>query len=571
MAYDLKIANATIVDGTGGERVHGDVGIVGDRIVAVGEADESSHRCLDAGGRVVSPGFIDAHTHFDAQVFFDPMLSVSSWHGVTTAIGGNCGFGIAPVRPEHCELLMRGLENVEGMSYDALVQGLGKEWSFATVADYLDAVERRGVGINFGVYAGHTPIRLYVMGEESTERAATEAEIAEMRLVVAESVRGGAVGFSTSKVRTHIVWDGQPAPSRVAETDEILGLAEALGDVGRGVFMAAIGPEFSIRELTEVCRRTGRSAIFAGIMTDMGGPGGHRPMLERLERARAEGHDLIAQCSNLPLTVDFSMASPYVFTHGAPGMRGLPLLEELFAPIYQTEDLAERARRYRDEEFRAEFSRMTDSESWHSRIWSAVSVLESPDDPGLEQRGITELAGRRAAHPSTVLLDLALESDFRIRFALPLLNTDRAEIPAILKHAGTQLGVSDAGAHVNEICDAVYPTQLLSDLVRKEQVITLEEAVALLAGQPARNLGLRDRGRIAPGMVADLVVFDPDTIGHGPVRRVHDLPAGQPRLVSDAIGIDAVIVAGQVLRQDNADALDPTTDRLPGQVIRSGA
>jgi N-acyl-D-aspartate/D-glutamate deacylase len=568
MSYDLKISGARIVDGTGGPAFHGDIGISDGRIVALGDAPDEAVRRIDADGRAVAPGFIDAHTHYDAQVLFDPMLSVSSWHGVTTAVGGNCGFGIVPMRREHQDLMMRGLATVEGMSYDSLVEGLGTDWGFSSVAEYLAAVERRGLGINFGIYAGHTPIRLYVMGEDATERAATQDEVARMRSLLRESLLGGALGFSTSKIQSHIVWDGRPAPSRAAEVAEILALADALGEAERGVFMAAIGPGFSIPEVAEVCRRTGRPALFAGIMTDMGGPGGHRTALERLAKAREGGHELFAQCSNRPLTVDFNMASPYMLTNGAPVMNGLPLLEDLFAPIYKAEKTPDRAAHYRDSGFRAEFRRATDGEDWLSRIWRGISILDHPTRRELEQRPIVDLAAERGVHPSEALLDVALESDLETRFALPLLNTDMDEIPGILRHPGTQLGVSDAGAHVNEICDVTYSTDLLGNWVRERQVFTLEEAVHFLSGQPARNLGLAGRGEIALGNVADLVLFDPDTVGHEPLRRVHDLPTGAPRLVSDAIGIDAVIVSGQVVREANTDVLDPARDTLPGKVIR---
>lgn len=241
MDYDLKIIGAEIVDGSGRERYRGDVAIKDRRIVALGAAPGQAHSTLDAGGLVVSPGFVDIHTHYDAQVMWDRMLSISPWHGVTTAVLGNCGFDVARTRPAHRDLIVRTLEKVEGMSVDALGAGLGASWPFQTFPEFLDAIEQRGIAINIGVLVGHTPVRLWVMGEAATERAATSAEIAEMKAIVRGAIDAGAIGFATSKASTHVGYGGRPVPSRVAGLAEIKALAGVLGEAGRGIMQATIG------------------------------------------------------------------------------------------------------------------------------------------------------------------------------------------------------------------------------------------------------------------------------------------------------------------------------------------
>lgn len=568
MAYDLKITNATIVDGTGAPRQHGDVGVVDGRIVATGDAPDSASSTIDADGLVVAPGFVDLHTHLDAQALFDPLLSISSWHGVTTVVAGNCGFGLAPTQPEHRDLMMRSLESVEGMDYACLREGLGDDWGFVSFAEYLDAVERRGIGVNFAAYIGHTPVRLFVMGEAATERAATTPEIAVMKAIVKEALDAGAIGFSTSKVPSHIVWDGRQAPSRAAEADEIFELASALGEAGRGVFMCALGPGLSIPEIAAITERTGRPATFAGILTDMGGPGQHRRLLDKLTEARARGVPVIAQMSSRPLMVDFSMYEPYMLTNGAPAVMRLEPLEDLFSSVFKEDTVEGKMAVYRQPGFREEMMRLTNTPGWHTMLWANTVIVEAADQPELEQRGLVDVARERGVHPSELLLDLSLANRLETRFGMAYVNTDLDEIEMMLKYDGTQIGLSDSGAHINQICDACYPTDFLARWVRDRQAVSLEEGVAMLAGRPAEFLGLGNRGRIAPGCAADLVLFDPDTVGAGTPYRVRDLPARTARLVSDAIGVEAVIVNGEVLRRGGETAVDPDGP-LPGHVVRS--
>ncbi|TMA60744.1 MAG: amidohydrolase, partial [Deltaproteobacteria bacterium] len=273
--FDLLIRGGTLVDGTGAAPQRGDVAIRAGRIVALGSVSGTADRVLDADGAAVAPGFVDIHTHYDAQVFWDRMLSISPWHGVTSVVMGNCGFGVAPTRPAHRDLVLRTLEKVEGMSLDALRAGIGAEWPFVTFAEFLAAVERRGTAINVGALVGHTPVRLYVMGEEATEREATADEIAAMRALVADALRAGAVGFATSKAPTHVGWEGRPVPSRVAAWEEIEALASCLADAGN-VMQATLGPGLFLDEFATIQQRIGRPVSWTALLGGMLGPDGHR-------------------------------------------------------------------------------------------------------------------------------------------------------------------------------------------------------------------------------------------------------------------------------------------------------
>src|SRR5215470_520816 len=273
---DLLVRGGMLADGTGSPIRRGDVGIRNGRIAAIGAVSGSATRVIDAEGAVVAPGFVDIHTHYDVQVFWDRMLSISPWHGVTSVVMGNCGFGIAPTRPGHRDLVLRTLESVEGMSLDALRAGVGTDWPFERFPSFLDAIARRGTAINVGALVGHTPVRLWVMGEEATEREATDDEIVAMRALVAEALAAGALGFATSKSPTHVGWEGRPVPSRAAAPTEIETLAGCLADVGRGVMQATLGPGLFLSEFTAIARRTGRPITWTALLGGMLGPDGHR-------------------------------------------------------------------------------------------------------------------------------------------------------------------------------------------------------------------------------------------------------------------------------------------------------
>ena len=552
--YDLLIRGGTLVDGTGAPGRRADVAVRDGRIAAIGDVTGSAARTIDAEGAVVAPGFIDIHTHYDAQVFWDRMLSISPWHGVTSVVMGNCGFGVAPTRPAHREPILRTLERVEGMSLEALLAGVGREWPFESFPEFLDALEARGTAINVGALVGHTPVRLQVLGEEATEREATDAEIAAMRAIVAEAMAAGALGFATSKSPTHVGDAGRPVPSRAASLVEIETLAGCLGEAGHGVMQATIGPGFFLSELAAIARRTGRPVTWTALLGGMLGPDGHRGVLEQSAALQADGVAVIPQVSCRPLMVEFQMKAPF------------PLESmSLFRPVSQA-DAAGKKRIYADPEFRAALRERTEAGPLGGRF-ADMQITEHAPEPSVAERRLGDVAVERGVHPVDLMLDLALASDLETRFRLAILNTDPSVVAELLSHPATMLGLSDAGAHASQLCDACAPTELLGTWARERGTLTLEEAVRRLTGQPAAVFGLRDRGRLAAGFAADVAVFDAATVGCGPLRRVWDFPAGADRLVSDARGIRAVVVNGVPIRIEGRDTVDPEGP-LPGRLLR---
>ncbi len=556
MEYDLKIVGGLIVDGTGAPARRGDVAIRAGRIVGIGRTKGKAAKTVDADGRVVAPGFVDIHTHYDAQVMWDRMLTISPWHGVTTVVMGNCGFGVAPTRPEHRGLIMRTLEKVEGMSLEALEAGLSYDWSFETFPQYLDAVERRGMAINVGALVGHTPVRLYVMGEEATERPATTDEIGQMRGIVREAIDAGAVGFATSKAATHVGYAGKPVPSRAAEFDEIRALAATLGEAGRGIMQATVGRELFFSEFATIARETGRPITWTALLAGMLGPGSHRGLLEQSAQLVREGLSIVPQVTCRPLNFEFQLKEPFIFESMS-----------VFKPV-SAAGFEGKMRIYADPAFRQAFREKVDGGPFALR-WERTCISVCPSEPELEERSVAEVARERGVDPVDLILDLSLASQLEARFRMAVLNFDEGEVAELLADRNTVLGLSDAGAHASQLCDACFSTYLLGRWVREKEAIALEEAVRMLTSRPAEVFGITDRGTLAVGVPADVVVFDPDTVGASGLRRVHDLPAGADRLVADATGIDAVIVNGQIIRREGRDTVDPEGP-LPGRLLRSG-
>jgi N-acyl-D-aspartate/D-glutamate deacylase len=560
--FDLVVRGGTLVDGTGGEPVRGDLGIRAGRIAALGQVEGAASRTLEADGLVVAPGFVDIHTHYDAQVMWDRMLTISPWHGVTTVVMGNCGFGVAPTRPEHRGLVMRTLEKVEGMSLAALEAGLGEAWPFETFPQYLDAVERRGTAINVAVLLGHTPLRLYVMGEAATERAATADEVARMRTLVREAVDAGAIGFATSKASTHVGYAGRPVPSRLAEYGEIEALARALGEAGRGILQATVGRDLFFKEFETLARATGRPVTWTALLAGMMGPGSHRDLLEKSRALTRQGLPVVPQVACRTLNFEFQFKEPFIFE----GM-------SVFRPA-AVADPAGKARVYADPEFRRAFKEAIDRPRpgavFAGLSWARTWISWCPSDPSLEERIVSEVAAERGVHPIDLALDLALATNLEARFRMAVFNHDEDEVAELLGEPTTVLGLSDAGAHASQLCDACFSTHLLGHWVREKGAIALSEAVRMLTSRPAEVFGITDRGRLAVGLAADVTVFDPAKVGASALRRVYDLPAGADRLVADASGVEAVIVNGTIVRRAGRDAVAPD-GTLPGALLRNGA
>lgn len=564
MDYDLKVTGGTIIDGTGAARYAGEVGVRGGRIVAVGSAPGTARRTIDADGCIVAPGFIDVHTHYDAQVMWDPMLSISPWHGVTTVVMGNCGFGVAPAKPEHRRLLMQTLEIVEGMSLEALEAGLG-DWPFESFPEYLAAVARRGVAVNVGAMIGHSAVRLNVMGLDAVERKATPDEVAAMAKVVGQAVAAGALGFSTSTSRLHVGFGGKPVPSRFADMQaETIPLAAAVGANGGGVAQLTTGIEPEFAAFEDLARAAG-TVTWTAMLTRIGDDSIHQRHHRVAADQFARGLPIWPQVSCRPLTMEFHLGAPFPFER-----------IDAFKPA-SAADRAGKKRVYADPAFRDAFKReiaagdATTPQTWALRMaLEALEISASPTDRALEGRPARAVAAERGIDPLDLVFDLALESDLATRFRVPLANTNQDAIGGFLHDPFTVVALSDAGAHTSQLCDACYATDLLGRWSRDKGVLTLEQAIDQLCARPAAIFGIRDRGRLAAGYAADIVVFDPATVGAGPLKRVNDLPAGADRLIADAAGIRAVIVNGTVIREGDADALGPR-DARPGVLVRRAA
>jgi N-acyl-D-aspartate/D-glutamate deacylase len=541
------LRGAKVIDGTGAPAVAADVVVEGDRIVSVESgASTSGHEVVELDGLVLSPGFVDIHTHYDAQVTWDGDLTPSCWHGVTTVVMGNCGFGIAPTRPEHRPVIARTLENVEGMSVEALTEGI--DWSFETFPEYLDALDRTPIRLNVAAMVGHTPVRLFVMGDAATERAATDDEIEQMRAIVLEAMQAGAIGFATSQSPTHAGDGGKPVPSRFADVAEITRLASAMTDAGHGILQATIGPGFYMKELAELSATIGRPATWTALLTMVELPG---RAIGELDRQVGLGGEVWPQVACRPLVFQITMEDPFPMAM-VPGFE-----EVLAAPREQRADIyADPAWR---ERVRPEIERV-----WGHAL-KKVTIDETELHVGLRNGPtLTEIAEQRGVHPVDAMLDLALEENLKTRFRFVLANDGEAEIGTLLNDNRAVLGLSDAGAHASQICDACFSTHLLGYWVREKQAVSLEQAVHRLTGHAAGVFRVHDRGELRPGAFADLVAFDADTVGVSGMERVFDLPAGADRLLARSSGIEHVWVNGQAIRQDGKDV----DGAHPGRLVR---
>jgi N-acyl-D-aspartate/D-glutamate deacylase len=551
--YDLLIRNALLLDGLGSAPVRGDLAVADGKIAAVGKADGGAKETIDAEGLALMPGIIDNHTHYDAQITWDPWVSPSPALGVTTAVIGNCGFTIAPCKPADRERVMRNLTQVEGMSLDALRAGI--RWDFQTVPQYLDMLERRGAAVNIAAFVGHSSVRTYVMGEAASERAASDAEIEAMRNIVVEGVRAGAIGFATSTSPAHNGANGLPMPSRLADEKELSVLVGSLRDAGRGLFMLTKGGQTRMSFLERLAAESGRPVVVAALLHSSTQPEGVFQDLEAIAAANARGRRLVGAVSCCPLSMDFTLRSPYTFEGLDAWQAALPLKGEAYA-----RKLADPAFRsaVREEINRPAHFRLFNGE------WHKVHVVESAR-PHAEQRSIAELAAEAGKDPLDAMLDLALAENLDTVFSALLLNSDEAAVGRMLRDPHALVSLSDAGAHLTFFNDAGFGLHLLGHWSRELGVLSLAEAAWRLTGHPARIYGIRERGALRPGYHADLLLFDPRSVNRGPNRRTFDLPAGQPRLTADAIGVQGVWVNGQRIADGNGLR---KAGPLPGQLLR---
>jgi N-acyl-D-aspartate/D-glutamate deacylase len=554
MDAQIAIRGGSVIDGTGAPARRADVGIANGRVVEIADR-VTAPREIDATGRIVTPGFVDIHTHYDPQVLWDPSLSPSCWHGVTSVVAGNCGYSIAPTHPAERASLLRTLDKVEDMRLATLEAGV--EWDFETYGEYLDAVARRGTVINFGGYVGHTPVRLYVLGDDAYERKATDDEIRRMKQVVADSLNGGALGFSSDRGGFHIGDGGRPVPSIMASQEETEALMRVTGEINRG--MVHVAPGENYEWVYEFQKSLGRKITWSSILTyppEWKSRAPFKGKLDRHNEGRRDGADVWVQVTCRPIVQQILMNEPTPFYQ-------LPAFADLVAT-----PMADRPALYRDPAWRNRVYEEFESSKWINPGWETFTVSDSQAHPDLEGRSLASIARDRGCTPFDVLADIALDDNLMARFEVTFANNDEAGITMLVQNEGCIMGLSDAGAHISQICDAVMPTDFLSSWVRDRLVMSLERGVRKLTGEIADVIGV-DRGYVRVGSPADIVVIDLEHLSTGPLRRVRDMPAEGERLIADApTGIDAVLVNGVPIRLDGKP-LDDLLEELPGAVLRS--
>ncbi|SJZ71474.1 N-acyl-D-aspartate/D-glutamate deacylase [Enhydrobacter aerosaccus] len=558
--FDLVIKDAQIFDGSGSAPVQSDLGVTDGKIAAIGAKLGPARETVKADGLALAPGIIDGHTHYDAQITWDPFVDPSPALGVTTAVLGNCGFTIAPCKPTDRDLTMRHLTHVEGMSLDALRAGI--HWGFESFPQYLDMLEAQGVGPNVACFAGHSAIRTFVMGEEATERAATDDEIASMATLVHEAMKAGAVGFATSTSEAHNGEGGTPMPSRLADDKELRTLVKAMAAHG-GVYMLTKGTKTSIPYLEEIAVEAKRPVVIAALFHSNTNPTAAFTWLNQVNEARARGHQLVAQTSCCPLSMDFTFKSPYLFES-----------MESWKPAMAAHDGEALKKVYRDPAWRAAVrkelaerrGRLVFNGEWDKLF--VVEVIKAENRP-LEGITLAELAKKVGKEPLDCILDFALSEDLDTMFVAQLLHNDDKAVGRILADPNTHISLSDAGAHLTFFCDAGFGLHLMGHWSRELGVLDLPQAVHRLTGQPAKLFGLRNRGLLREGYAADLMLFDPKTVARGPKRRAHDLPAGAARLTTTAVGLHGVWINGAHVADEKGFCADPAS--RPGQVLRSFA
>lgn len=561
--FDLVIRGGQIVDGTGMPAYRADVAVSGDRIAAIGRVRDRGAKEIDAEGHVVTPGFIDGHTHLDAQVFWDPLGTSSCWHGVTTAVMGNCGFTLAPSRQGARKLVIDNLERAEDIPAAALAQGVKFEWE--TFSEYLDVVDRLPKGINAAVYLGHSALRTFVMGERAFQEQASPDDLAAMVHELKAGLAAGAVGFSTSRSDHHVTPSGAPVASRIATWDEVHHLVSAMAASGGGVFelsnessMTSPDPEVRaepMRRLRELAVSTGVPTTFG--ITTYGDPNRWRELLRLLDDAARDGGRVWGQSSCQPSGAIFNFATWLPFDK-------LPAWREV-----RERSLDEQRVLLRDPAVRRHLLEAVGDQDFtlgkeavKKPFFERLVVMAQG---GKFSQSLAEVARLRQVSPVEAMLDLGIESDFGVFFFQPTSNDDPVEVKQILDHPRTVMTFSDAGAHVSQIINASLSTHLLGVWVRERQTFTIEQAVRMLTLVPSCLWGLSDRGLLREGLVADINVIDPVTVGECLPEVVHDLPSGATRLVQRATGIRNTVVGGRVLLDEGQH-----TGVLPGSLIRRG-
>ncbi len=558
MTYDLLIKHGRLVDGTGAPARRADVAIAAGRIAEIGDlSQDSARRVIDATDLVVSPGFIDPHTHYDAQICWDGALTPSSWHGVTSVVMGNCGVGIAPCRPEAREIAMLDLVNVEAIPFEVLAAGITWEWE--SFPQYMTAAARRRPALNLAFLAPLTPFRHYVMGEASMDRAASEAETAQIKALLGEAIDAGAFGFSSTLLNQHLGYQGRPLACRNASRAELKAYCNALKERGKGAIEIAVTRQIAVLEEPELelldllLDESARPITFIAMFDRDDLPEALRTSLRKAAPMIARGAR--PQTSPLPLTREINMRSPFSFAAFPSWKR-----------VFEDKSKEAQAAVYRDPAFRDAFREELKRPATFGN-WARITLHEvrNPALKHLEGRTVAEIAAAQGKDGVDALLDLTLADDLDTEFTMASFNTRIDRMTEILNDRTVLLGLGDGGAHLDMLCDAGYPSYVLGTWVRERKALTLEEGVRRMTSDPADFFGIKDRGRLQPGLAADVVIFDPAAIGSaGRPERRHDLPGGAKRMVMRSKGVEFTLVNGEVTWE--RDAL---TGAAAGRVLRS--
>ena len=551
--YDLVIRNARIADGLGNPLQEGDLAVSGGRVAEIGEVRQDAAANVDADGKVLAPGVIDLHTHYDAQLTWDPTASPSPALGVTTVVIGNCGFGIAPAPPASRDAILANLAEVEGMSLDTLKAGV--RWGFESFGEYLDQLRAHGVYPNVAALASHATIRTVVMGGDSSRRPARDEELQAMLALFRDAMDSGAVGFGSSTNENHRGHGGVPIASRLAELEEFGAFADAMSDYNCGVFLITPGNHMGMEFMEDFARRSGRPAVYAAHFHYAHEPERGRNLMLQAQAARRRGHRVYTQGSCQPLSLSFPLDAAYIL--------------KAIDPWPATSDREELRRIFSDPSFRQAF-RDALAAPVAGRVfggrwdWVLVTRAGRAENAELENRTVADIAAARGVDPLDLFLDLALQEDFETFYTFFILNMDEAGVEELITNDGTLVSLSDAGAHNALLCDAAYAMHLLSHWVRDKGVFDLPTAIRKVTSDPADVYGLVDRGSLVPGSFADMILFDPDHLRITATERHHDLPAGGERLLRRAPGLLATWVNGvQVF--DGVEYLKPS--RAPGEVL----
>ena len=559
--FDLLISNARIHDGLGSTPFTGQLAVKDGRIAAVRREDSpiptsQALQNVDAKGLALMPGIIDNHTHYDAQITWDPYLDQSVGMGVTTAIIGNCGFTIAPCRPDAAsrDLVTKNLTQVEGMSLASLQAGI--RWDFETFGQYMDRIEAGGCAMNLAAFVGHSTLRTYVMGSAGSDRAATADEVARMQALVDEALAAGAVGLASTTTTSHSAYDGRPMPSRLADWSEFLALAEPMRGRNQGVFMITKGPTTPVAKLEEFAAASGRPVLVAALLHSSLAPNGVFDDLDGIAAANQRGRHMRGAVAATPLVFDFSFEVPYPLEPLLAwkpifGLKGQDMIERLRDPAL---------RQALREELKAPARRI------FSGDWKLVQVLQTvrAENRQLEDRSIADIAAEQSVDPLDCMFDLAISEDLGTLFSLVALNHDETAVAKLLNHSQSLLSLSDAGAHLSFLDDSGFGLHLMGHWVRDKAIMGLPEAVRRLTSAQAEFFGIRDRGSLREGCAADLLLFDPATVGRGARSRANDLPADATRVVTKSCGVHGVWVNGQRVADEQGTVHKP----LPGKLLR---